>query len=147
MTPRILLSAAAGGIILMGCAYPLPSITSTDDCENQHCEVAVSANQHDQPPFGCFVDRVTPYELIVRHPRPVNVTFRLDVGSVQNGYSFAPNAIVFDDPTGWNCPSVPAQANMAVCTNAAAAGRHKYTVYVQKGSTACEAYDPFVVNQ
>lgn len=147
MTPRTLLSAAAGGLILMGCAYPWPTITSTDDCESQHCEVAVYANQHDMPSFGCFVDRVTPYELIVRRPRPVNVTFRLDAGSVQNGYSFAANAIVFDDPAGWTCPPVAPQAKLAVCTNAAAAGRHKYTVYVRNGATACEAYDPYVVNQ
>ncbi len=147
MTPRTLISAAAGGIILMGCAYPWPSITSSAECTVQHCEVAISANQHDMPSFGCFVDRADPYTLVVKHARPVNVAFRLDAGSAQNGYAFAPNGIVFDDPSGWTCPQIPANAKLAVCTNAAGPGNHKYTVNLVKGSAPCEPHDPFVVNQ
>ena len=146
MTARNLLSAAAGGIILMGCAYPLPSIMSAEPCVGQHCEVAVSARQHDMPGFACLVDRVAPYELEVRHPRPVTVTLRIDVGSAADGYRFHNPGIAFDDPAGWQCRNA-ADDKQVECINKAGPGRHKYTVYVKKGTASCEPHDPYVVNQ
>lgn len=145
MTPRTILSAAVGGIILMGCAYSLPSVMSTRDCNGQHCEVAVSAKPHDATGFSCFVDRVDPYELVVNHPRPVTVNWYLDSGSDHDGYRFTDAGIVFDDPTGWKCGPLASNTRFQ-CINTAVQGRHKYTVNLVKGSTRCEPYDPYVVN-
>jgi hypothetical protein len=130
----------------MGCAYPWPSITRTAGCNGQHCEVAVAAGQHDTPPFGCFVDSVTPYTLEVRNPRPVTIQWYLDSGSVDDAYRFSNPGIVFDNPMGWDCKNIANDARVE-CINTAALGSHKYTVYLRKGSARCDPRDPWVVNQ
>lgn len=146
MTPKTFLSAAVSGFVLLGCAYPWPSVTSRADCNSQHCEVAVTPTQHDMPGYSCFVEKAVPTELHVRHQRPVIIDWYLDTASAHYGYRFPDNGIVFDNPTGWECRNV-AEGKLFQCTNKADGGWHKYTVNVIKGSTRCDPLDPWVVNQ
>jgi len=149
MKKKTLLTAIVSGFVLLGCAYPWPSVTSAQVCNGQHCEVAVSATRHDTPGFRCFVEKAVPDELIVNHPRPVIVDWYLDSASANNGYQFPDlpsyQGIVFNDPTGWDC-SVQPQGKRVQCKNNAAPGPHKYTVNVLRGSIRCDPLDPSVVN-
>lgn len=146
MTSKTLIAAAASGLLLMGCAYPWLSVETARDCQGQNCEVAVSGKWHDWPVAGCFVDDVAPYELRVRHARPMNVHWYLDSHSEVAGFRFASNGIVFDDAKGWKC-DVQAQGTRFMCVNTAGAGRHKYTVNLVNKTTKCEAKDPWVFNE
>lgn len=145
MTSNTLIAAAASGLLLMGCAYPWPSVETARDCHGQNCEVDVSAKWYDSPVPGCFVDDIAPYELQVRHARPMNVHWYLDSQSDAAGFRFASNGIVFDDPKGWKC-DVQAQGTRFMCVNTAGAGRHKYTVHLVNGARQCEPKDPYIVN-
>jgi len=150
MTRKALLTASVSGFVLMGCAYPWPGVTTEQSCTGQHCEVVVTATQHDTPGFSCFVEKSVPGVLTVKHPRPVIVDWNLDTKTAKNGYKFPDQpgyqAIVFDDPTGWDC-HLQTDGKQIKCRNNAAPGWHKYTVYVSKGSTRCDPLDPYVVNQ
>lgn len=147
MTPKTLLAAAAGGLLLLGCAYPRPGVERQADCNAQHCSVSVTATQHDTIGFSCFVEDVVPDTLYVKHPRPVIIDWHLDPLSVAQGYRFADiGGIAFRDRSEWDC-GVIGDGRSFECTNKAGAGSHKYTVHVVNGKTACTARDPFIVNQ
>lgn len=78
--------------------------------------------------------------------------------SAPDGYTFAGNGIVVDGQRVegrlnakqdqiTNC-HVTGNGQKAQCTNArSAAGTFKYTVYLQKGSTALPPFDPEIVNK
>jgi len=147
MTRSGRVAVVAGVIALAGCANPWPQrVTDTGTCHGQHCEVSVAAMQYDMPQFGCHVDRISPYNLQVKHPRPMTVQWYLEPLSVAQGYRFAdPGGITFDNPAGWECRVLPT-GTKAQCLNNAGAGEHKYTVRVVKGTAACEPHDPLIIN-
>jgi hypothetical protein len=147
MTPKTLVVAALGGLLLVGCAYPWPNVARRDECNAQHCSVSVTATQHDTTGFSCFVEKAVPEELYVKHARPVIIDWHLDLRSVADGYRFTDiGGIAFADRSEWDC-GVIGDGRSFECTDKAGTGSHKYSVHVVKGKTACEALDPFIVNQ
>jgi hypothetical protein len=143
MTPRTLISAAAGAALLGACAYPMPRIESAAPCNGPQCEVAVAASHHDMLGTGCFIDRISPHTLEAGRGR--TVTWYVDHGSVSKGFRFSPRGVAFAT-AGWNCTAEAANTRIQ-CTSKADVGEHPYRVELANGSTICESLEAFVVSR
>ena len=146
MTPRTLLSAAVCGFVLLGCASNVPRLDSSRDCNYPDCRIAVSAIATPSPVGGCSVS-VDAATLYIKSKGTSNIFWDLDVGSANNGYSFAANGIVFDDPQGeFDCQVVSSGKSFKCSNKHSKAGDYKYTVNVVRGSTSCIPLDPMIIN-
>jgi len=106
-------------------------------CKEKSCGVPIGQN------FP-YANLEVAEKVVVDSPRPVMMTWTLNVGEWWNTRFHPEKGIVFKDP-GFDCHIDASNSLVYTCINNALPGEHKYTIKTV-GFGAPPERDPFVVN-